>query len=154
MTALRASGSNSAGFTLIEMLVVLAILGAITAVALPALTRPSDGLRLAATLREMMGALRVTRSAAITRNTELVLIFDIERRTFASSTFAERSFPAQIKAELKVAEPERVSASRGGIRFFPDGSSTGGEVLLSLKGRNGKLCVHWLTGQPTQGGEC
>ena len=149
------NGRTDAGFTLIEMLVALAIIAIIMAIALPRLTRPSDGVRLAAAAREVTGALRLTRSASIAANAEHVWRLDVEKRRFsASAGSAERSLPPDIRAELKVAEPERISASRGGIRFFPDGSSTGGEIALSLKGRSIKLCVHWLTGQPGEGAQC
>lgn len=144
-----------AGFTLTEMLVALAIMAVIMAVALPRLTRPSEGVRLAAAAREVIGALRLTRSAAIATNAELVWLIDVEKRSFsASAGGAQRTLPRDIRAELKVAEPERISASRGGVRFFPDGSSTGGEIALTLNGRRVKLCVHWLTGQPVEGAQC
>ena len=154
MTASRRTDHPDAGFTLLEMLVVLTILGLVAAIAAPALTRPSDNVKLAAAAREITGALRLTRSAAIARNNEQVLLIDVDRRIYTASFAAERRFPADIKAKLKVAEPERISASRGGIRFFPDGSSTGGEMVLSLRDRHVKLCVHWLTGQPVLEGEC
>jgi general secretion pathway protein H len=144
----------NAGFTLLEMLLVLTLLGLVATIAVPRLTRPSDALQLSAAAREMTSALRLTRSAAIAGNSEQVLLIDVERRSFASSTLAERRFPPEIQARLKVAEPERISAARGGFRFFPDGSSTGGEVELTLRQQRVKLCVHWLTGQPTQESGC
>ena len=154
MTGSYLRGHPDAGFTLLEMLVALTILGLVAAIAVPALTRPSDGVKLSAAAREITGALRLARSAAIARNNEQVLLIDVERRSYTASFAAERRFPADIQAKLKVAEPERISASRGGIRFFADGSSTGGEVVLSLREWHVKLCVHWLTGQPVQEGEC
>jgi general secretion pathway protein H len=118
-----------AGFTLIEVLLVLAILGLAAAIALPRFTKPI-GLQLDAAARELTGAMRATRSAAIARNTSLVLMLDVERRSFTAPNGAPRNLPAETQITLKLAEPEKETASRGGIRFFPDGSSTGGEVLL------------------------
>jgi general secretion pathway protein H len=48
---------------------------------------------------------------------------------------------------LTVAETERV-ANIGGIRFFPDGQSSGGEIALTLEGRSARIAVNWLTGEP------
>jgi len=144
----------AAGFTLVELLVFMAIVAVGAAIAIPSIMRPSDRLGLAVTAREVTGALRQTRSAAITRNTEISLIIDADQRTYASAVVGERRFPAEIEVLMKVADTERVSASRGGFRFFPDGSSTGGEVTLLFRGKRAKLCVHWLTGLPVESENC
>jgi len=39
------------------------------------------------------------------------------------------------------------------IRFFPDGSSTGGNIELSRKHREVRIDVDWLTGTVAMGGE-
>jgi general secretion pathway protein H len=83
-----------------------------------------------------------------------VLTIDTKERSFASAVVSNSHFSPKIEAQIKVAEPERISSSRGGIRFFPDGSSTGGEVTLSVNARQAMLCVHWLTGQPVEGANC
>jgi general secretion pathway protein H len=150
----RTRQHRNAGFSLLEMLVVLAILALVATVVLPTLVRPSEGLRLQASARELIAALRVARAAAISRNIETVLTVDVDRRSFASPTGASGSFAPEIAAELKVAEPERVSRSRGGLRFYPDGSSTGGDVALSLRGKQARVCVDWLTGAARQSGSC
>jgi general secretion pathway protein H len=41
--------------------------------------------------------------------------------------------------------------STAGIRFFADGSSTGGRVKLSSAGRDWVIGVEWLTGEVTRG---
>jgi general secretion pathway protein H len=144
---------EEAGFTLIEALVVLAILSAVAAIALPRLSS-SRNLLLDASASELVGALRATRSAAIAQNRPLVLIVDVEQRSFDSPIGARRKLPADTRLVLNVAKPEQETPSRGGIRFFPDGSSTGGEIVLALDGRTRKICVHWLTGQPLLAGTC
>jgi general secretion pathway protein H len=144
----------AAGFTLAEMLVVIAILGLVAAIAVPRLARPSDTLRLQATARDLQGALRVTRATAIARSTDIALIIDVDGRTFESPVVARKTIASDIVAELKVAEPERMTPSRGGFRFFSDGSSTGGEVVLRLRDKEARLCINWLTGDPRQGTSC
>ena len=67
---------------------------------------------------------------------------------------AARSLGPEIAARLKVAEPERAGAARGGFRFFPDGSSTGGDVVLRSGDNELKICVDWLTGLPRQAANC
>ncbi|MBU6462913.1 MAG: prepilin-type N-terminal cleavage/methylation domain-containing protein [Bradyrhizobium sp.] len=139
-------GNSAAGFTLIEMLVVLAILALTTVFAMPLLSGGSDGVRLDTTISDLSAALRVTRAAAIASNRPLALIVDVEQRTFRSNVVSRRSFPSDIEAKLTYASIIRSAVSEGGFQFFPDGSSTGGEIDLSLRGRQEKLCIDWLTG--------
>ena len=40
------------------------------------------------------------------------------------------------------------SGDLGGIRFYPDGQSSGGEIALTLDGRSARIAVNWLTGEP------
>ena len=47
---------------------------------------------------------------------------------------------------MTIAETERM-AEIGGIRFFPDGQSSGGEIALTLEGRSARIAVNWLTGE-------
>jgi general secretion pathway protein H len=150
--------ARSGGFTLLEMLVVLTILGIVAALAVPRLTRPSDGLRLQVAARDLAGALRLTRATAILRNAAIVLVIDVDQRAFESPAVPRKAFAADIRAQLKVAEPERVTQSRGGFRFFPDGSSTGGDLSLRLGAKETRICVNWLDGQAEEqseeGGSC
>jgi general secretion pathway protein H len=145
---------SAAGFTLLEMLVVLAIVGVVAAVALPALTTPSDGVRLRALVSDVVGALRVTRAAAVTGGTEMALVLDLEARTLSSPAFPEKWFGSDVAAEMVIAEPERVTPSRGAFRFFPDGSSTGGDINFRLHDREAHVCVSWVTGQSREGQQC
>jgi general secretion pathway protein H len=146
--------SLASGFTLLEMLVVIVILALATAVAMPILARPSDGVRVQATARDLINGLRLTRAMAIARNAEIALTIDVDKRTFASAAIRTQAFGPDIAAELTFAEPERTARSTGGFRFFPDGSSSGGDVRLRLRGSEAKICVSWLTGEAQLGERC
>ena len=60
-----------------------------------------------------------------------------------------RRLPQGIVLELVTAEREMLAERRGGIRFFPDGSSGGGRVTLTLAGLERRVDVAWLTGRVT-----
>jgi general secretion pathway protein H len=142
------------GFTLLEILVGLTILALLVTIAVPFLPGPSESLRLRAAARELTSALRFTRASAITRGSELALTIDVEQRIFESPVVPLRSFGRDIAVHMNVAAPERSTASRGGFRFFSDGSSTGGDLTLRLRGMEERICVSWLTGEAYQGRNC
>jgi general secretion pathway protein H len=138
---------TSAGFTLLEMLVVLAILGLVVALALPTLQRPPDNLRLEAATRTLASALRFSRAQAIARNVDVVLTIHADRRVFESSTGSAVQLDQEISVEMIFAALERRGGAVGAIRFFPDGSSSGGDIVLTLNKRRARISVNWLTGE-------
>ena len=145
--------SDTSGFSLIEMLAALAIVALATAVVMPLALRPSNALRLDAAAQDLVAALRLTRAAAIAHNADAVLTVDVTRRTFASPAVPARPLPADLRVKLKIAEPE-LAHSQGSFRFFSDGSSTGGDMLLALNGREVKICVDWLSGIARRAASC
>jgi general secretion pathway protein H len=150
---MTAGAYTTSGFSLIEMLVALAVVALATALVMPLALRPSDALRLDAAAQDLVSALRLTRAAAIAHNANAALTIDVERRRFESPAVPARSLPADLTVKLKIAEPERVR-SQGGFRFFPDGSSTGGDVVLALRGKETKICVDWLSGIARRAANC
>lgn len=146
---------NEGGFSLLELLVVLAILallGVMTTT--PALLAPSDGVRLQATAREFLQALRRGRSSAIARNIDIATVIDANSHTISWTAEQTLRFDPEVFVEMKIAAPERETPARGAFRFFADGSSTGGTITLGLKGKQVHICVDWLTGRAKQARQC
>ena len=63
--------------------------------------------------------------------------------------FAGVELPKDMDLRLTTAQQELVDENKGGIRFFPDGSSTGGNIAVVLGQREWKINVGWLTGEIT-----
>ena len=59
---------DMAGFTMIELLVVIAIIGLLTSLAAPPLTNMIQNNRLQSASQTLMGALRLARTEAVSRN--------------------------------------------------------------------------------------
>jgi general secretion pathway protein H len=129
------------------MLVALAILGLVAAITLPALQRPPDTLRLEGAARTLMSALRFSRAEAIARNDDVVVTMHADRRRFESSTGPAIQFDQEISVEMVFAASERRRRAAGAIRFFPDGTSSGGDIILSLNKQRARISVDWLTGE-------
>ncbi len=135
------------GFTLIELLVVLVLLTAVTALVAPAFLN-SGGVEVETTARNLAAGLRRARSQAIQQNTVEALSVDVERREYALS-FEGRSrrLPADVELTLFTARSAVASESRGAIRFFPDGGSTGGRISVKRGAREMHVDVDWLGGR-------
>ncbi|MET0049122.1 MAG: GspH/FimT family pseudopilin [Sedimenticola sp.] len=142
-----AIGSKTRGFTLIETLLVLAVLAVMLAVLAPAMV-PSSRTELHATARTIGADLRLARLDALRRQRETQWIVDTEQGVFGILGRSERhSLPEGATVLLTTAVCEVVDADTGGIRFFPDGSSTGGRVTLGHEGIVLHLDIEWLTGR-------
>jgi len=141
----RRPSSARAGFTLVELLVVMAILGLVLSLVVMARPRAAT-LRLDATARAMAATLRAARADAMLHGTEARVVIDGEARTYGPPG-DPRPLPADVAIEVGVASSERDRAG-GAFRFFPDGRSSGGAVTLVTQGHTVLVAVDWLTGQP------
>lgn len=140
-------GARDEGFTLLELLVVLAIVSTTTAV-IVTLARPSSAiLEPRRTALEMAAHLRAARTRAIETNTEATFTLDADGRAFWTSLAERRhAMPQTLAVAMTSAQFRAPEPGRGHIRYFPDGSSTGGTVTLEAEGRRVTLDVDWLTG--------
>lgn len=140
---------GATGFTLIEMVVVIAILG--LALTLIVGYRPpwSRGLEIETTAAELAAQLRLMRSEAIARNRSVALELDLAGHRYRGGSGPVRPIPARLAIELLTIAGERTIQSAGGIRFNPDGSSTGGRIILAEGTRRLAIGVDWLTGRTT-----
>jgi general secretion pathway protein H len=140
-------GDRAAGFTLIEMIVVLAILGFALVLIVGYKPPWSRGLDLDAGAAELAGQLRLARSEAIAGNRAVALDLDFAGHRYRVGDATPRPLPAGLAVELLTVAGERQGVTTGGIRFHPDGSSTGGRIVLAGGSRRVAIGVDWLTGR-------
>jgi len=147
---------NAKGFTLSEMLVVLGILALIVALVPPFLAGGRARAEFAATTREIAAALREVRGQAIASGHAQALMIDSTAGTFRGGDRQVHHVPPGIRLSLVAGTGEQAGEQGlGSIRFFPDGSSTGGGVRLVQDKRESDVRVEWLTGRvslETEGG--
>lgn len=143
----RPARRNAAGFTLVELLIVATLLLTLSAILAPVLTSsPTRVLRESA--GEIATTLRETRRQAQARQTRRRFLVDTDARRFAIEGSNDWDpLPDGVMVELTTARSLLTGESRGGIDFFPDGSSTGGRVGLSMAGQALRVDIEWLTGR-------
>ena len=144
---MRIDGRRSeAGFTLIEVIVVLVILGIVAGLVVargPSRSAALDMRLAAGTVTQM---LRLARTRAILSDRPVSVVFDTRAATMRMGDAAPRSLPAGMS--VAVSSPAGLAQGAvGAVQFRPDGSSTGGEILLTNAGRRVQVGVNWLTGR-------
>ena len=129
------------------MLVVLAILSA--ALFLLAARGParSGTLELRAATEEVAGSLRLARARAIETGGTVQWLLDGAAHGYRIG--AEP--PHKLVADLAVSAQNLDGSTAGGVRFAPDGSASGGRVVLALGAREAVVAVNWLTGRVSIG---
>lgn len=140
--------ARNAGFTLLEVLVALALLAMIYALVPPMINVGGSTAELKAGARQVAAGLRKARSQAIATRGEATLTVDVDgRRFWLSGEDKPRGLPRQADINVFTAEGEVTDPGTAAIRFYPDGSSTGGRVTLAMGERKYHVDVDWLTGQ-------
>lgn len=134
------------GFTLIEMLAVVVVLGlAVVLVTARGPARPR-GLDLNASAAELAESFRLARARAIAGNRVTQVLVDAETHAVQASDGAVRVLPPGTGVTLySLTGP--VEAPRLAVRFAPDGSSSGGAVELSAGGRRLRVSAAWMSGR-------
>jgi general secretion pathway protein H len=149
---LRAPRSRSAGdtcargFTLFEMLAVILLIGIAAAAVSVSVSQGLASARVGAASGELSAALRATRAQAIVKGQEQTFDVDTRSRSYRSSAGQQATLPPGMQLGITSAGEDQVNAGTGRIRFFPDGSSTGGHVTLQRGQRRWQVDVSWLTG--------
>jgi general secretion pathway protein H len=139
--------ASTTGFTLIELLAVLFILALTAAVVVPSLGG-GQLVELKSAARSLASGLRHTRNRALNDNRSATLDLDVVKHEFRlPGEQRVHKLPERIDIVLFTARSEQQSAQRGAIRFFPDGSSTGGRITLSTDSLRYLVNVDWLTGR-------
>ena len=146
------SAERQVGFTLLEVIVVLAIAAILYAIVLAVPFRGATTADLKAAARSLASGLRQAQSTAMTTRRDAVLTIDVEAREYVTSGDTQlRRLPEGIDLKLYTAQTEVTSERRGSIRFYPDGSSTGGRITVSSGERKYLVDVDWLTGRVSIG---
>ncbi|MGF1464160.1 MAG: GspH/FimT family pseudopilin [Maricaulaceae bacterium] len=132
-----------AGFTLLELLIVLAVIGLIAGVAGPRLTRNMGSIET--DVAQARDALRRAQITALGQGAVQWVGFQTDPAALVRADGGTTRFPRGTELSLDTAA-EAARAGVPGFLFTPDGGSSGGTVRIDRRGRTAGLTVHWATG--------
>jgi general secretion pathway protein H len=143
--AVRNARRATNGFTLLELLCVLAILSLATLAASLAV-RGNTRLEVRAIAQDVASDLRRSREDAVLHQQATALrLKDVEQHLHASR--GRRRMVPNLAIEFQAGRPSLVDQAPKFIRFFPDGSSTGGAFKLQSGRETVIIRIDWIDGQ-------
>jgi general secretion pathway protein H len=136
-----------AGFTILEMVCVIAIIAILASLALPRLPHATSRVRLESYAFETAALLKADRTAAIRRHHQIATVVDAKARWVRSgATGRSVQLPADITLDALLAAHCGGYPANSRIAFFPTGMSCGGAITLRRPGNGYEIRVNWLTG--------
>ncbi len=135
------------GFSLIEMLAVIVLIAIIATAVSFSFSRSLSGARIQAASRDLVAALRYTRGQAIVKGQEQVFELNLENNSYQAPNRSAVALPKDMQLRLLTASNELTSEHSGRIRFYRDGSSTGGHISILSGEHEWRINVNWLTGE-------
>jgi general secretion pathway protein H len=128
--------ARSAGFTLVELMIVLAVLSLGAALALPYFAKGRERAALGGAAQTLRAALGNARAAAIAEDREVTFAGGLDgyRIDGARQGFAAAGVAVEIEGGSR-------------LSFFPSGGSSGGRVVLRDGAARRDIEVEALTGR-------
>ena len=147
LTSRPARVNRERGFALIEILAVLAIIGLLAAIILPAVPRGTSRAKLESYAVETAALLKSDRATALRRRMRVAIEVDAPMRLIRSNlTGKSVTLPADVSLDAVLASRCADRPAGRSIDFFPSGMSCGGVIALARPGMGYEVRVNWLTG--------
>lgn len=139
--------ASDAGFTLLEMVCVIAIVAMLAAVLMPNLSRGTSRPRLEGYAIETAALLKSDRITAMARQATVTTRVDGPARLLRAGG-SDRTLQVPDDVDIAAMLPARCNERPAGgtITFFATGMSCGGTIILSRLGAGYEVRVNWLTG--------
>jgi len=147
------------GFTLLELLVVFAILALVVSIAPSALSRLGAGMDWRHTVQDISARLRVARQTAGVQGRAVTFALNPESRQYTllgAGAQKTATLPETVSVHMVSAREAELPDGSQAIIFLPEGGATGGSISILRGGSEEeggagiRLRVDWLSGQITR----
>lgn len=143
-----AGSERERGFSLMELMLAMLLFGIFSALALPRFEQLFTRQHTSATVRSIVNSFYLARTTSINTQATTEVVFDLQnQRLFESARKRFIHLPADVQITLLSADTEARAGGIAGFRFYPDGSNTGGRVVLNTEGFSYAIDLDWLTGR-------
>lgn len=149
---MRDGFSRQRGYTLLEMLIVMGIFSLMLGFAVPSLRSSSSAGAVKHAEAVLVSAFREARARAVATNRQTGVRLDLTANRLSqgpdfSAADAEILGDQSLQIQLTTARALVAGEGDGAIVFFPDGTSSGGRVILQSGSAVSVVEVDWMTGQ-------
>jgi general secretion pathway protein H len=143
-----ATGNNpgrpprAGGFTLIELILVLAVVSLVLAIAYPSMSRGRMAFHLRGVGRDVINTVRMARETAVTEQKVIQMLIDAQaRQVTLSDDVGDEARTYQLPDDVQIQgltpAGEPLTEEPMKIRFLPNGSSD--DALVMLKAESGAV---------------
>jgi general secretion pathway protein H len=138
---------HARGVSLIEMLLVVALIAGLSVLAAAAYSGGMAGMQLRSSAKEIAANLRYTRARAISTGELQRFTIDPAARTWTAPNGRDGEIPDSLEVRFTGARELQPSEGVGAIVFWPDGAASGGRITLVREGAAWHVDVTWMTGE-------
>lgn len=143
--------TGARGLSLLEMLLVVALIAVVGLITASGMRGGIDGMRLRNAGKEMADQLRYTRTQAIATGEQQRFVVDPKARTWTAANGRHGTLPATLEVQVSAAREVAPGPGQAAIAFYPDGGASGGRIALSARDAVWDIQVGWITGEVRSG---
>lgn len=139
------------GFTLLELMVVLTLMGAIATLTTPRVAQMYDNMRFQSAVRDLITSFNAARYQSIHLGRPVELLIDAQNFRYSLNNGEPRQLPDNVRLDMLSAGELMPGKGQVVYRFYPDGSASGGYVRVLRETAGGEagtvINIDWLLGR-------